>query len=92
MPEAAAAGKTDAGAFHYQEIVFSILMGTVAILSRENPNVVYPQLLWAFLALFAFNLAAHFLLRRSGGLRMGGGLDLAGGVEVRIHLPRAGVA
>ena len=58
----------DAGPFRHQEIAFSIAMGVVAILSRDNPVVVYPQILWAFEALLAFNLAYHYVLKRHGAV------------------------
>jgi signal transduction histidine kinase len=53
----------DSRAFQYQEILFSIIMSVVAMLSRGNPLVVYPDALWAFLAILGFNLAYHMALR-----------------------------
>jgi signal transduction histidine kinase len=53
--------------FRRQELAFVIAMGIVAVLGRDNPDVVYPQVLWAFEALFVFNLLYHYLLRRFGG-------------------------
>ena len=53
-----------------QEIVFCLCMGTVAILSRGNPSLVFPQILWAFAALLVFNLLYHLILRRSGDWRI----------------------
>ncbi|MEK7656435.1 MAG: hypothetical protein AAB412_01635 [Elusimicrobiota bacterium] len=47
-----------------QEIVFSISMGTVAVLGRENPSFALPGILWVFAALLAFNLGYHLFLRR----------------------------
>lgn len=47
-----------------QEIAFSIVMGILAVLSRGNPLVSFPEILWAFEALLAFNFAYHFLLKR----------------------------
>lgn len=63
-PGAEVPAAIDPKVFRYQEIVFSIMMGVIAILSRDNPLIVFPQVLWAFEALLGFNLAYHVLLRR----------------------------
>ena len=55
-------------AFHYQEIAFSICMGAVAILGRDNPAYSSPGILWAFALLLAFNLGYQIVLRRKGEL------------------------
>lgn len=55
-------------AFQFQEIAFSICMGSVAILGRENPQFSFPGVLWAFAALLAFNLAYQVALRTRGDL------------------------
>ena len=62
MSLATRAGET---AFKNQEIAFSVCMAAVAILVRDNPEY-SPNLLWAFAALMAFNLAYHMALRRRG--------------------------
>lgn len=41
-------------------------MAAVAILSRDNPLLRFPHVLWAFAALLAFNLAYHLALRSRG--------------------------
>lgn len=51
--------------FGYHEIIFSIVMGLVAALNRDNPLVSYPNALWAFAALLAGNLACQLALRRT---------------------------
>jgi|CXWL01.1.fsa_nt_gi signal transduction histidine kinase len=57
----------DPNALHYQEIMFSIVMSVVAVLARDNPLVRFPDILWAFALLLAFNLGYHRLLRTRGG-------------------------
>ena len=57
----------DPNALHYQEIMFSIVMSVVAVLARGNPLVRFPDILWAFTGMLAFNLAYHRLLRTWGG-------------------------
>lgn len=57
----------DPNALHYQEILFSLVMGVVALLSRGNPLVSHPDILWAFAAMLAFNLSYHRLLRAGSG-------------------------
>lgn len=49
-----------------QEVAFSASMAVVAVLSRDNPAFLFPQVLWAFAALFTFNLGYHAALRRWG--------------------------
>lgn len=49
-----------------QEVAFSASMAVVAVFSRDNPQLVFPNVLWAFAALLAFNLAYHVALRRRG--------------------------
>ncbi|MFA6091987.1 MAG: hypothetical protein WCU88_05135 [Elusimicrobiota bacterium] len=53
-----------AGLHSVQEIVFSLSMGIVAVLSRDNPMLIFPNVLWAFAAVFVFNLGYQVLLRR----------------------------
>ena len=53
-------------AFKFQEIAFSICMGAVAVLGRNNPHFSSPGILWAFAGLLAFNLAYQLALRRRG--------------------------
>ena len=53
-------------AFKHQEIAFSICMGAVALLGRDNPHFSSPGILWAFAALLAFNLAYQLALRKRG--------------------------
>ncbi len=61
------ASAVDPNALYYQEILFSIVMSVVAVLGRGNPLVRFPDILWAFAVLLAFNLGYHRLLRRQGG-------------------------
>lgn len=53
-------------AFKYQEIAFSICMGTVAVVGRNNPHFSMPGILWAFAGLLAFNLLYQLALRVRG--------------------------
>lgn len=53
-------------AFRHQEIAFSICMGAVALLGRDNPRFSSPGILWAFAGLLVFNLAYQLVLRKSG--------------------------
>lgn len=53
-------------AFKFQEIAFSICMGAVAVMGRDNPHFSSPGILWAFAGLLAFNLAYQLALRRRG--------------------------
>lgn len=62
------AAPVDPKALQYQEILFSVVMTVVSILSRDNPLVRFPDILWAFAAMLAFNLGYHRMLRRSAGL------------------------
>lgn len=57
----------DPNALHYQEIVFSLIMALVAVFSRENPLVRFPDILWVFLGMLAFNLAYHRMLKGACG-------------------------
>ena len=52
--------------FKFQEIAFSICMGAVAVLGRENPHFSSPGILWSFAGLLAFNLGYQLALRRRG--------------------------
>ncbi|MDE2491474.1 MAG: hypothetical protein KGM24_11530 [Elusimicrobia bacterium] len=50
-----------------ESAAFAIMMALAAYLGRGNPDFVYPQILWGFLALLVFNLANFiFLPRRLG--------------------------
>lgn len=51
-------------AFRYQEIAFSICMGAVALLGRDNPQFSSPGILWAFAGLLVFNLGYQLALRK----------------------------
>jgi|GEM_PF-1957019 len=53
-------------ALRHQEIAFSISMGAVAVLGRENPLFIFPELLVAFAVLLGFNLLYQMALRRRG--------------------------
>lgn len=53
-------------AFKYQEIAFSICMGTVAVVGRDNPHFSMPGILWAFASLLGFNLLYQLALRKRG--------------------------
>lgn len=57
----------DPNALQHQEIIFSLLMLVVALMGRGNPLIRYPDLLWAFAVMLAFNLGYHRLLRRGEG-------------------------
>ncbi|MDA8130347.1 MAG: HAMP domain-containing sensor histidine kinase [Elusimicrobia bacterium] len=46
------------------EVVFSIFMIALAWFYRENPLIVYPQVLYCFLALLGSNFVFNYLLRR----------------------------
>lgn len=46
------------------EVVFSIFMIALAWFYRENPLIVYPQILYCFLALLGSNFVFNYLLRR----------------------------
>lgn len=67
MPNEASPAQT---AFQYQEIAFSICMGAVAVLGRDNPYYSAPGILWAFASLLAFNLAYQLALRKRGDVRL----------------------
>jgi signal transduction histidine kinase len=54
----------DPSAFRSEEISFSLIMSFVAVLNRNSPLMRYPDVLWAFIAMLAFNLAYHLVLRR----------------------------
>ena len=45
------------------EAVFFLFMAVLVFLSRENPDLVYPQILYLLLLLMALNLAAGMTLR-----------------------------
>ncbi|MCR4296983.1 MAG: hypothetical protein NUW21_15740, partial [Elusimicrobia bacterium] len=53
-------------AFRYQEIAFSICMGAVALLGRDDPQFSSPGILWAFAGLLVFNLGYQLALRKGG--------------------------
>ncbi|UPT75550.1 MAG: hypothetical protein M0D55_07705 [Elusimicrobiota bacterium] len=67
MNELESVGAVDPKALHYQEVLFSLVMTVVSVISRDNPLVRFPDILWAFAAMLAFNLAYHRMLRRSSG-------------------------
>lgn len=62
-----ATSSIDLHALRHQEILFSLVMGVIALLSRDNPLVRTPDILWAFAAMLAFNFASHRALRAGGG-------------------------
>jgi signal transduction histidine kinase len=45
-------------------VVFAVIMAAAAFLGRENPDFVYPQVLYCFLGLLAFNLINFSVLPR----------------------------
>jgi signal transduction histidine kinase len=45
-------------------VVFALIMIVAAFLGRENPRFVYPEILYCFLALLAFNLVNFLMLPR----------------------------
>lgn len=47
-----------------QEAIFAIFMGVIAFLFRQNPDLQYPEALWAFGIFFLFNLGYHKFLNR----------------------------
>lgn len=57
----------DLHALRHQEVLFTLVMGVIALLSRENPLVRAPDILWAFAAMLGFNLASHRALRVGRG-------------------------
>lgn len=57
----------DPNALQYQEILFSVAMCIVAVIGRESPLVRFPDILWALVAMLAFNLSYYRLLRSRGG-------------------------
>lgn len=57
----------DLDALRHQEILFSLLVGVIALLSRDNPLVRMQGLLWSFAAMLAFNLGSHRALRAARG-------------------------
>jgi hypothetical protein len=46
------------------EAVFFLFMAVLVFLSRENPDLVYPQILYLFIALMGLNLAAGVSMRK----------------------------
>ncbi len=66
-PVTAAPAAADPNAFEFQEILFSLVMGALAALGRDNPLVRYPDVLWAFAAMLAFNLCYYRVLSGRGG-------------------------
>lgn len=62
-----ASAAVDPQALQYQEILFSLGMSVVAVLARDATLVRYPDILWAFAVMLAFNLSYHRLLRSHGG-------------------------
>jgi signal transduction histidine kinase len=57
----------DPQSLNNQEVLFSLVMTVVSVVSRDNPLVRFPDILWAFAAMLGFNLAYHRMLRRSAG-------------------------
>lgn len=53
----------DPRSFHSHEIVFSLLMGAIALVNRGNPLLAYPEILWSFALMLGFNLACQLALR-----------------------------
>ena len=58
---------TDRSLVARYEAVFCLSMAALAYLWRDNPAMVYPELLYRFLALMILNLAAGVCLRLSRG-------------------------
>ncbi|MBI3553336.1 MAG: hypothetical protein HY077_12650 [Elusimicrobia bacterium] len=67
QPDTACLTYQEQTAFHYQELAFCVVMGSIAVINRDNPLVLYPDILWAFLALLGVNLGYQLALRRSRG-------------------------
>jgi signal transduction histidine kinase len=51
-------------ASHRYETIFCVFLLAVVFLYRDNPYLVYPNILYLFVALLSFNLAAGWVLRR----------------------------
>ncbi len=51
---------------HKYETVFCIFLVMLAFLYRDNPHLVYPQILYLFVTLLALNLFANFCLKKWG--------------------------
>lgn len=49
------------------EAMFCIFLVMLAFLYRDNEHLVYPQILYLFVALLSINLAANYALRKWGG-------------------------
>ncbi len=49
------------------ELVFCIFLVMLAFLYRDNAHLVYPHILYLFIALLSINLAANFALKKWGG-------------------------
>lgn len=61
-PNTTALASVEPNALHDQEILFSLVMSAVAVLSCGNGLVQGTRILWVFTALLGFNLAFHRLL------------------------------
>src|SRR5260370_9310156 len=59
----------DPKSLHSHEIVFSLLMGAIALVNRGNPLLAYPEILWDFALLLGFNLACQLALRQGADAR-----------------------
>lgn len=55
---------SDLGLVSKYETAFFVFMAVLAYLWRENPEILYPQVLYCFLLLMGLNLAAGLCLRR----------------------------
>ena len=55
--------ETDQTLVNKYETVFCVFMAVLAYLWRDNPNIIYPKVLYLFLLLLAFNLGAGLSLR-----------------------------
>ncbi|MFA6316304.1 MAG: ATP-binding protein [Elusimicrobiota bacterium] len=64
------------------EVVFCIFMAASIVLCRENPDIVYPDILYLFLLLLALNWAAVAALRRLKSLDWASAVVVAGNLAV----------
>ena len=65
-----------------ENAAFAIIMALAAYLGRENPDFRYPEILWAFLGFFAFNLAYRVFLRGRISDRRAAEISVAGNIAL----------
>ena len=77
---------TDRSLVARYEAVFCLSMAALAYLWRDNPAMVYPEVLYRFLALMILNLAAGVCLRLSRGGDLGAAAFILGNCAVVTSL------